>query len=42
MWYIIVYGLFAIWVLVDGLKRKAKAIPWTIGTAILVLCQTTA
>lgn len=35
MWYIVVYGLFAIWVLVDGLKRKAKAIPWAIGTAIL-------
>lgn len=35
MWYIALYGLFAIWVLVDGLKRKAKAIPWAIGTLLL-------
>ncbi len=35
MWYIVLYGLFAIWVLVDGLKRKTKAIPWAIGTLLL-------
>jgi len=35
MWYIALYGLFAIWVLVDGLKRKAKALPWAIGTVLL-------
>ncbi len=35
MWYIVLYGLFAIWVLVDGLKREAKAIPWAIGTLLL-------
>lgn len=35
MWYIVLAGLFAIWVLVDGLKRKAKAIRWAIGTLLL-------
>lgn len=35
IWYLVVYGIFAVWVLVDGLKRKAKAIPWAIGTALL-------
>jgi hypothetical protein len=35
MWYVVVYGIFAIWVLVDGLKRKASAIPWAIGTLVL-------
>ncbi len=35
MWYIALYGLFAIWVLTDGLKRKAKAIPWAVGTLVL-------
>jgi 4-amino-4-deoxy-L-arabinose transferase-like glycosyltransferase len=35
MFYIIMFGLFAIWVLIDALKRKAKAIPWAIGTAML-------
>jgi len=35
MFYWIVYGLFAIWVFVDGQKRKTSAIPWAIGTALL-------
>jgi Kef-type K+ transport system membrane component KefB len=35
MWYIIVNVIFAIWVLVDGKKRKAKVIPWSIGTLLL-------
>lgn len=35
MWYLVLYGIFAIWVFVDSLKRKARAIPWAIGTAIL-------
>ncbi len=35
MWYFIVYGIFAIWVLVDGLRRKARAIIWAIGTFLI-------
>lgn len=35
MWYWVVCGLFAIWVLVDSLKRKAKTILWVIGTVLL-------
>jgi hypothetical protein len=34
MSYLILYGLFALWVLFDGLGRKigASAISWTVGT----------
>lgn len=35
MLYFALYGIFAIWVVVDGLKRKVNAIPWAIGTAII-------
>jgi hypothetical protein len=35
MWYLILYGILAIWVYVDGANRKVNAIPWAIGTGIL-------
>lgn len=35
MWYIILYTVFAIWVFIDALRRKAKAILWAIGTFFL-------
>ncbi len=34
MWYLLLYGILAIWVYVDGANRKINAIPWAIGTGI--------
>jgi len=34
MWYLILYGILAIWVYVDGANRKINAIPWAVGTGI--------
>jgi len=35
VWYIILYTVFAIWVFIDALGRKAKSVPWAIGTFFL-------
>src|SRR5579883_1885120 len=37
MWYLILYGVFAAWVLFDGMSRKdgGAAVGWTIGTLLL-------
>jgi uncharacterized protein (UPF0297 family) len=35
MWYLVCGVFLAIWVLVDGLKRKANAILWALGTVFL-------
>lgn len=34
-WYFIIQVLLAIWVLIDGLERKANAVPWAMGTVLL-------
>src|SRR5258708_28900846 len=37
MWYLVLYGIFALWVLQDGLSRKlaTSAAGWTLGTLLL-------
>jgi hypothetical protein len=35
MWYLILYGILAIWAFVDAKKRQANAILWAAGTLLL-------
>lgn len=35
MWFLLIHGIFTIWVLNNGLKRKVNIIPWVIATIIL-------
>lgn len=35
MWYVIVYGAVALWVLLDARSRQAQAMPWAVGTGLL-------
>jgi len=37
MWYVALYGMFALWVLLDGLARRigASVAAWTVGTLLL-------
>lgn len=35
MWYLILYGILAIWAFVDAKKRKANAVLWAVGTLLL-------
>lgn len=35
MWYLVLYGILAIWAFVDAKKRKANAILWAVGTLLL-------
>ena len=34
MWFLFIHGIFTIWVLNDGLKRKGNIIPWVIATIV--------
>ena len=35
MWYFVLFGAFAIWVLIDSRSRRENPVVWTLGTLLL-------